>query len=90
MINALDSALAGSSRTAQHRGMSMISDTTSSILEIIFKTSFLCMGRYQEDPPGEGWILEKFPFCEQLFKLRDSVLMTEDDNRFPCPHLTVA
>jgi hypothetical protein len=48
------------------------------------------MGRYQKDPPGDGWILEKFPFCEQLFKLRNSVLMTEDDNRFTCAHLTVA
>jgi hypothetical protein len=49
---------------AQPRGMSMTKETTSSILEMIFKTSFLCMGRCQGIPPGEGWILEKFPSGE--------------------------
>jgi hypothetical protein len=29
----------------------MIKDTTSSILDMIFRTSFLCMGRYQEAFP---------------------------------------
>ena len=54
MINARDSALAGSSNSAQPRGMIMIRDTTSRILEIMFRTSFLCMGDYLEAPLDEG------------------------------------